>query len=134
MKTYKHSAEARAKNTARHKAWRLKNVERLRAWRKAYRGSRSAAHRRARYGLTEEAFEAMVDDQKGLCAICRFPPEGRDRMSVFQVDHDHETGAVRALLCQRCNKGLGSFRESAAIVAKAAMYLAYHESRRRESA
>jgi hypothetical protein len=58
----------------------------------------------ARYGLTVDQFNAMVIAQANRCAICRRDlGEGRGR----HVDHDHSTGAVRGLLCVRCNTTLG---------------------------
>lgn len=52
------------------------------------------------YGLTRAAWSAMLVEQDGLCAICY------DRPAVA-VDHDHETGQVRGLLCKGCNVALG---------------------------
>jgi hypothetical protein len=57
-----------------------------------------------RYGLTPERFDEMVVDQEGRCAICR-----REFPQTPHVDHDHETGKVRGLLCRRCNIMLGWF-------------------------
>jgi hypothetical protein len=119
---------------ARHKAWRDRNTEHCAAYRKQYRGMRGPAHRKDRYGLTPDAFNAMVEAQGGKCAICQCEPRGAGTMGVLRVDHDHETGMVRALLCHRCNAGLGMFSDEAARIFRAAMYLAAHAGDKRESA
>lgn len=73
--------------------------------------------RRHRYGIEREAYEAMLADQGGVCAIC-----GRDEKLV--IDHDHETGEIRGLLCHRCNFALGAVEDDTAILANAIAYLA----------
>lgn len=83
-----------------------------------------ARYRKARYGLTPEAFEAMMVGQGGLCAICRQPPSGR--WPTLHIDHCHRTGRVRGLLCFPCNVGLGSLGDSVDRVMKAAEYLRRH--------
>jgi hypothetical protein len=81
---------------------------------------RSRRNREARflkeYGLTPQALQELVDQQDGLCAICR------DRPAVH-VDHDHLTGAVRGVLCFPCNVGLGNFRDRTDILRTAIDYL-----------
>jgi 5-methylcytosine-specific restriction endonuclease McrA len=52
-----------------------------------------------KYGITESDYEAMLQRQRGLCAVCGEPP-GQKRL---HVDHDHATGRVRELLCTPCN-------------------------------
>ena len=64
--------------------------------------ARRAERLRLLYGLTPEDFEAMVATQGGRCAIC-----GRISDARLHIDHDHETGAVRGLLCADCNGGVG---------------------------
>ncbi len=64
----------------------------------------------------------MLASQDGLCAICRCAP-------AEHVDHDHETGAVRALLCFGCNGGLGQFRDEPDVLRAAAEYVEFHKSR-----
>lgn len=118
--------------------WYAKNrarvIEKTAAWRRANPGSRSAQHRSERYRLSREAYLAMVEAQGGLCAICQQVPPGEGRMATLRVDHDHDTGVVRELLCHKCNAGLGMFRDDARLLARAAAYLASHAGRVRESA
>ena len=72
-----------------------------------------------RYGLTPEDYAAMAMSQDHACAICADD-------SPLVVDHDHESGKVRALLCHACNRGLGHFRDSPARLRNAAEYLERH--------
>lgn len=73
-------------------------------------------HRKYRYGLEPDEYQAMLEEQYGLCAICQKKP-------AEHVDHDHESGAVRGLLCFNCNGGLGQFRDRVDILKKAIAYL-----------
>ena len=56
------------------------------------------------YGISASDYERMFDEQGGVCAICSNPPKGERRLAV---DHDHDTGAVRSLLCGYCNVLVG---------------------------
>lgn len=77
------------------------------------------------YGLTEEAYDAMKEAQAGLCAICGGAAVMRsDSDGELVVDHDHDTGVVRGLLCSLCNTGLGAFRDRPELLAAAMDYLA----------
>lgn len=62
-----------------------------------------------KYGLTEDRYQEMVSVQDGVCAICRRPNNHPKRR--LYIDHNHETGVVRGLLCQKCNTGLGMFED-----------------------
>ncbi|MEU2349618.1 endonuclease VII domain-containing protein [Modestobacter sp. NPDC049651] len=84
-------------------------------------GSRTY-HLKRRYGITAEEADGMLAAQGGLCAICRAAP-------AAHVDHDHGTGAVRALLCFNCNGGLGQFRDDPAVLRAAAEYVEEHRRR-----
>jgi hypothetical protein len=78
------------------------------------------AMRLAKYGLTPAAFDAMLAGQGGRCAICGTDEPG---WHGWNVDHDHETGVVRGILCGHCNVGLGHFADDADRLRAAADYL-----------
>lgn len=85
------------------------------------------------YGLTLEEYGQMLADQCGVCAICgkpevRVTPKGD--LTTLHVDHDHETGKVRSLLCYRCNSALGSMRDRPDLLRKAADYIERHRASR----
>lgn len=73
------------------------------------------------YGLTPEAFDAIVEAQGGRCAICLGDDPGVK--GVWHVDHCHDTNAVRGLLCTNCNTGLGQFKDDPDVLRRAVDYL-----------
>lgn len=73
---------------------------------------------RGRYLLSDDEYDAMAAQQGRLCAVCRREPKGS-----LVVDHDHETGRVRGLLCPACNMGLGLFKDDHALLSAAITYL-----------
>lgn len=84
------------------------------------------------YGLTGEQYGQMLASQGGVCAICKSPEVRLDRNGVpvaLHVDHDHETGKVRSLLCYKCNSALGSMDDSPARLRAAAEYIEAHRMR-----
>jgi cytochrome c1 len=81
---------------------------------------------RRNYGLTVEQYEALYRAQGGVCAICKGVPTGK--RARLAVDHDHETGAVRGLLCDHCNRGLGGFRDNPERLRLAAEYVEKHKA------
>jgi hypothetical protein len=68
------------------------------------------------YGLTPEQYADLYNNQEGVCAICRL-------REATCIDHNHETGLVRALLCRRCNTGIGQFGDDPELLALAIDYL-----------
>lgn len=86
------------------------------------------ANRYSRHNISQEAFDHLLNQQDGACAICKddFSDENKP-----QVDHDHSCcsghyscgACVRSLLCGKCNKGLGLFKDSAVVLANATQYL-----------
>jgi len=78
-----------------------------------------------RFGVTPEAYERMLAARSGLCAICHIRADDAPKKTLY-VDHDHASGEVRALLCQRCNIALGQFRDSIEHLESVAAYLRAH--------
>lgn len=74
-----------------------------------------------RYGTTIEEIDRLTEEQEGRCAICGGPPTGNH--GRLAMDHNHETGLFRGLICGHCNNGLGMFKDSPGLLRKAAEYL-----------
>lgn len=72
------------------------------------------------YGISKEEYDAIYEHQGGLCAICRRATGATRRLSV---DHDHESGLVRGLLCRVCNNLLGHVRDDPRALRRAISYL-----------
>lgn len=90
---------AKAKRSLRDPTWRMDS------W------------RWLQYGLSKEQFATMRADQKEQCKICNTV------MKLPYVDHDHQTGKIRGLLCFRCNTALGNFSDSILVLESAISYL-----------
>lgn len=73
------------------------------------------------YGLTESQFLSLHAQQGGRCKICL--KHESDMAHGLHVDHCHETGLVRGLLCFNCNRGLGSFKDDLQSLRAAIRYL-----------
>jgi len=117
----------REKILAYNKASRLADPEKTRALRKAeYHRSRDRYREyglKKKYGVSLAEVSRLLGIQEGMCAICGIDkPGGRG----WCVDHDHDTGAVRGVLCQGCNTGIGLLKESEEILKAALMYLVRH--------
>jgi hypothetical protein len=72
-----------------------------------------------------EQYEELLRQQNGVCAICGRPEirTYNGKVKNLSVDHDHETGEVRGLLCYKCNLGIGQFEDSIELLDKAKKYL-----------
>ncbi len=129
--------ECKACNLARRKAkykenprpyidrvlkWQRDNPERVRANMDRFRASGKKkvsdrrSHLKRNYGLTLEAFDELLVSQGDGCAIC-------GRTDADNVDHDHETGEVRGILCFKCNVAIGLLDEDASRALSAGAYL-----------
>ena len=74
-----------------------------------------------RYNLLPEHKTAIIEAQKNRCAICEY--QFGQKIGDMHVDHCHTTGAIRGMLCDRCNRGLGYFRDNPTSLHKAAEYI-----------
>lgn len=75
------------------------------------------------YGMSRGDYDRMLAEQGGRCAICGSTSPNGVRISRFHVDHCHETGRVRGLLCENCNKGIGLFHDNPDLIMLAIKYL-----------
>lgn len=121
--------ERAAESAKRSAAWRKANPERAREirrkWQEANREKINAKNRerkdhrrRLKLGVDHAAFAARFASQGSRCAIC-----ATDKARKWALDHDHATGHVRGILCNKCNLGIGLLRDDPAIVKAAAEYL-----------
>jgi len=78
----------------------------------------------SKYGITETEFEDMLKRQNYTCAICNQPQKSKNR--AMCVDHCHNTGKVRELLCDLCNTALGKFQDDKKLLKAAILYLKKH--------
>ena len=101
----------RARLTASQKAWRQAHPDRQRWYTIKWK-----------YGITREDYETQLLRQDGVCAICHTRDEGL-WWGCFIVDHSHETGEVRGLLCSPCNALLGAARDRIDVLREAIAYL-----------
>jgi hypothetical protein len=115
--------EYAAKHREERAAYRVTHSEEIRAREKQYRATRPremhALWLACKYNMLIEDYDKMFAAQNGVCAICGLPPNSRK----LEVDHDHDTGKIRGLLCHKCNFMLGFAQNDIAILAKAQDYL-----------
>lgn len=98
-----------------------------REWARANHDPEKARERAlwSNYEMTLKEYDTLLAKQNFRCAIC-VKPGTKTRFGGFHVDHNHETGVVRGLLCGPCNVGIGQFREKPKILAAAIAYLKEH--------
>ena len=90
-----------------------------RKYRAAYKDRDRNQRLKRNYGITIEEYNNLLSSQGEVCAICKVTPNGR----ALDVDHDHETGRIRGLLCMDCNVSLGRFKEDPDLLLTAMGYL-----------
>ena len=93
--------------------YRTKSQEKVRAYARRYHWAKQGID------ITDELYQALFEQQKGLCSICRRPGGNRR----LHVDHDHETKEIRGLLCHKCNAGLGNLDDLVLLLEAAIRYL-----------
>lgn len=132
-------AEKPEQNKATYEAWREANRERIvaraaeyrrenreklneynREWRKRNKDRVPFYYTKSTYGLSREEYEALLEKQGGVCAICKQKCRVHPRLSV---DHCHRTNVIRGLLCHACNTALGKFEDDPNRLLNAIEYL-----------
>lgn len=100
----------------------------LRAYRKASPTIEKARNLRAKFSLSLEDYNRMLEAQGGVCAICRNPETHKrnGKLKALAVDHHHSTGKIRGLLCSDCNTGIGKLKDDPKVLLAAAEYLKHH--------
>jgi hypothetical protein len=135
LREYNQRPDVKEKNRLARQ--RPEYVEHHRQYNRAYyqRPEIKAKERTRLYGVTKEQYERMLAEQQGKCSVClrdlvmtRPDPESKATSWRGQphVDHDHQTGCVRQLLCRECNVGLGTFQDDVATLRNAIAYLEKH--------
>ena len=106
-----------------NRMWKENNPEKVKEYRKLHYHYDPDLTReyqlKALYGISNSDYEFILSSQGGVCAICGLPNNGRN----FAIDHDHETGKIRGLLCVGCNAGIGSLKDDVNLVRRALEYL-----------
>lgn len=75
---------------------------------------------KTRYGISLDEYKDMYSRQGGRCAICE------EQYDTLAIDHCHQSGKVRSLLCTKCNTGLGAFNDNISLLDRAKEYVISH--------
>ena len=89
----------------------------------AYGEYKKQYDRKLNYNLDEAQYQLMLAAQEHACVICRLGFSTERKETTVHVDHNHQTGVVRGLLCGACNRGLGCFKADPSLLRKAQSYL-----------
>lgn len=127
----------------RQKAWKSKREKALYQLKKSnnekydrHRERLKRSHRKRTFGLTEDAYVNLFLVQGGLCACCGQPEFALDKRSglpkELAIDHDHDSGRVRALLCWACNVSFGLLDEDPKRIALLLVYAQMQRDRIQE--
>ena len=107
----------------------LNRLEKLRGWQKQYREKNRQAlsdgERQRKFGITPERYSELLELQNGTCAICKQPETATrlGKVKALAVDHCHQSGVVRGLLCADCNTGIGKLKDDPVVLQSAIQYL-----------
>lgn len=115
--------------------WYFKNKDRIKENRKQYRHTNSKKaknnHLKRNFNLSLDEYNRLIIQQNNCCSICKKNEDVIDKRlnkpRNLCVDHCHKTGKFRALLCSRCNKGIGLLKEDIQILENAIQYLKEHK-------
>ena len=124
-----HNLICKACANARTRGWRKAHPERAeknradtRRWNEENPDYRRRQMLQSKYGIAPEQYDALLSVQDGRCACCGTNEAG-GQWGTFHVDHCHDTGRIRGLLCNRCNTAIGLFGDTVEGVDMAAAYM-----------
>jgi uncharacterized LabA/DUF88 family protein len=132
-KVYRERSDVKPQRTAQKKIWYQNNKIKISAQKKRWRDNNKekikftnrASWLKTLYKLSVDDYDKLLVQQHGLCAIC-LQQETITKRGVpvkLCVDHDHITGEVRGLLCNKCNAALGLLKDDPLLIQAAATYL-----------
>lgn len=108
--------------------WRNNNRERVRELNRKYGKGRKRdpikiknSFLKKKFGITVDYINNLTEKQNGICAICLKQPNGR--WKSLNLDHNHETGTLRGMLCISCNRVLGLVGDNIDTLQRAIVYL-----------
>lgn len=112
-----------AKNRIRAAKHRMRQPEYMQKYRAAHKTEIALASRKRKYGISKADFDNLLTSAGHKCQIC-----GKFFTAKIlpHIDHSHETGKVRGVLCRKCNLGLGHLQDSPILIEKALVYLHSH--------
>ena len=100
--------------------WYKDNIDRVKETHRKY-------HYRTKFNMTVEEYETKLQQQNYVCAICHEPETTKEHRTgnirKLSIDHCHDSGKVRGLLCTRCNHVLGHFKDDPHLFNSAIQYL-----------
>ncbi len=116
----KHRCECKPCRSAKLQKWRLENLDKV-------RDQERRSGLKKKFNLSVEKYEYLHDQQNGVCKICKLKETAfaSNKMTAkrLAVDHCHETGKIRGLLCSSCNTGLGKFKDNPDLLLAARRYI-----------
>lgn len=112
-----------------NRAYVQRNIEEKRKYRKQYHIKNREKHLqqskrnniRLKYNIEDSTYQEMIKQQNNRCAICGTVFDSKTNLA--HLDHCHDTGRIRGMLCRKCNTGLGMFKDNQELLLKAALYL-----------
>jgi hypothetical protein len=105
------AAEVRRRDRDRQDKWRKSNP------------NKDLAIQIRKYDLSTDDLQSLEINQNGVCKLCATPPGVNPRQKRLCKDHDHATGKIRGLLCDKCNRALGMLGDNVDSIAKVLIYL-----------
>ena len=121
-KRYREAHPERIKQFARqyYKAHKKERKQYLKQYREVHPEKIRQWNLKQKYGITLKQFDQMLKDQNNRCAICG---KKFSKINLPNIDHNHKTQKIRALLCKRCNVAMGLLEEDPTLLDKTKLYI-----------